>query len=343
MMQLKASQLLVTLSAARRANLPLMVWGTPGIGKSEVTCQFSAMEQLQLIDIRLSQYDSVDLRGIPSAKEGFTVWNAPATLPFKGNPAFDPDGAYLLFLDELLQAIPAVQAVAFQLVLDRRIGEHVLMDNVFVVGASNREGDRAGAHRMLTALSNRFVHVEMTHNMDDWCDWAWGQDFDPMVVAFVRQRPDLLSTFLDPKTGNVTNEKVFATPRSWSYVNKIRKLGLPFDVEVSMCAGAVGEGPAAELKAYADTWASMPNIDNILLNPEKAPLPEEPGVKYAVSAALAARSDKSNFGNVYKYVNRMEPEYAVRTIKDACRRNGDLSNTQAFVNAIKTYAKFWKA
>ena len=105
---------------------PLAFWGPSGIGKSEAIAQSARAHDATLVDIRLSQYESVDLRGIPDIQTGSTVWNAPSTLPFKGNTKFSEDGPPIfLFLDEINSAEPSTAAVAYQLVNDRRVGEQI--------------------------------------------------------------------------------------------------------------------------------------------------------------------------------------------------------------------------
>jgi hypothetical protein len=174
-------------------------------GKTEeTTCD-------RLCDIRLSQYDSVDLRGIPVPHAGMTVWHAPITLPFKGNAAFSEDDVPIfLFLDEINSAAPSVAAVAYQLINDRSVGEHRLMDNVRVVAAGNREQDRGVTNRMPTPLANRFTHVEVDVDVNAWCWWAQEEGLPAEGIAFMQFRKNLLSTF-DP----AKPDKAFATPRSW--------------------------------------------------------------------------------------------------------------------------------
>lgn len=325
MLQLNPKQTIAAVSACLDLNVALMLWGSPGVGKSDVVRHVAAQRDAQLLDIRLSQYDSVDLRGTPMPHNGLTVWNPPATLPFEGNPHFDPTRPIILFLDEIVQALPAVQSVAFQLVLDRRVGEHVLMPNVMVVAASNRAQDRAGGYRMSTPLANRFTHIEQVVHLDAWCDWAWDNDVAPLVVAFLRMRPELLNTF-DPAKGDT----VFASPRAWNTVSKVVKRNLPADVRYALVAGTVGEGPAAEFETFVRTWESMPNIDNILADPAGAEVPRDPAVIYAVCAALSFRATPANFDAVVDYAMRLPREFTVSAIKPAVRKTPTLANTKAF-------------
>src|SRR5829696_5599735 len=146
------------LAALVPTKRPVYLWGPPGCAKSAVVRQTAATLGLTLADVRATLLDPVDLRGLPRLDGDAAVWCPPAFLP--------KDGQGLLFLDELAQAAPLVQAACLQLVLDRRIGEYELPDGWVVVAASNRAEDRAGAHRLITPLLNRFVHLELEVSHD---------------------------------------------------------------------------------------------------------------------------------------------------------------------------------
>lgn len=337
MLSLNATQMQSAIRTAMALDKPLMLWSSPGVGKSQIMRQIAEEDDAQLVDIRLSMWDSVDIRGIPSVVNNTTVWNPPAVLPVEGNCVFDPARPIYLFLDEVMQALPAVQSVAFQLVLDRSAGEHKLMPNVRIVAASNRQADRGGASRMATPLANRFMHVELIAHLDSWCKWAWANDLDPVAVAFLRLRPDLLNTF-DPAKGDVA----FATPRSWETVCRIVARKLPTDVRYALLAGTVGEGVAAELETFLRTWENMPNIDGIVLNPDSADVPTDPATLYAVCAALAQRAEKGNFSNILKYLARIPKEFQMMSVKDAVRRLPALQTTQAFTRYAVDNANVWE-
>lgn len=338
MFDLNPMQAKSAVTSCLTTNLPVMLWGAPGIGKSDIIRQTADELGGTLIDIRLSQYDSVDLRGVPSIQDGLTVWNPPATLPFVGS-AFDTsdnkERLILLFLDEILQALPAVQAAAFQLVLDRRVGEHVLMPNVRVVAASNRQTDRAGAHRMATPLANRFVHLSVVPSLSAWKDWAWKSGIAPVVVAFMGFRPELLSTF-DPASA----DPVFASPRTWEYVNRLMPGSGSISTEIAaLVHGAVGQGPASELLAFVDTWNAMPDPDLAIAEPATTPLPSEkkPAAMFAMSEALAYRAEPANFAAIMTYARRLPAEYTVMTAKAAFKRNPRIGSTADWVRVCTEY------
>ena len=122
--------------------------------------------------------DPTDLKGIPFLKENEAIWAAPNFLP---RP--DAKGG-ILFLDELNSAPPSVQAAAYQLILDRRIGEYTLPENWSIVAAGNRESDRGVTHKIPSPLANRFVHFEMEHSVSDWRDWAFRTQVEDDIISF---------------------------------------------------------------------------------------------------------------------------------------------------------------
>ena len=338
MLQLNAQQLQPALRAMLTLDKPLMIWSSPGVGKSDIIASLAESLDADLIDIRLSMWDSVDVRGIPSVtKAGVTVWNPPAVLPFEGNPNFDPKKTKVLFLDEAMQALLAVQAVAFQLVLDRKVGEHVLQPNTYVFMASNRQTDKAGANRMATPLANRLTHVELVPHLDSWCGWAFAHDKNPLPIAFLRMKPDLLNTF-DPSKCDVA----FATPRSWATVCDIVSQKLDPATRYALIAGTIGEGPATELEAFMRTWERMPVIESLIMNPTTAPVPTEMDILFSVSTALASRAEKGNFANIAEYLVRLPDEFAMLCIKDSVRRKPEVQTTKAFNQMAVKYAKIWQ-
>lgn len=311
---------------------PLMIWGQPGAGKSEAIQQLALDNNAELVDIRLSQYDSVDLRGIPVPMDnGLTVWHAPATLPFMGNKAFPDDRTIILFLDEINSAAPSVAAVAYQLINDRRVGEHVLKDNVRVIAAGNREGDRGVTNRMPTPLANRFTHVEVEVDAEAWIEWAMDNGIHPLFVAFFKFRPALITTF-DP----ASPEKSFATPRTWGKAEKYYTAEVPEEVKLAAIIGAVGNGPGHEFLGFTKIWQDMPDLDKIIKDPLKAELPEGVGMSYAVAVGLSGKMTLKNAEAVHTYLDRLSPEYVVCAWTLAVRRDKALCTTDTFVSQ---YAK----
>jgi MoxR-like ATPase len=316
MTQVKPSELAIALSICIDSRQPVCIWGSPGIGKSKVVQQTAGRKTLLLQDVRAVLLDPVDLRGLPHINgDGQAHWATPSFLP--------RDGAGVLFLDELNRAPALVQNACFQLVLDRQLGEYRLPDGWVVVAACNRESDGGGVTRMSSALANRFVHLEVEPDLDDWCKWAVAANVEPAVIAFLRFRPELLHQF--DRTA-----RAFPTPRSWEFISNITAQKPVAAVEHALFAGAVGEGAAVEYSAFLRLFREIPSIDAVLLNPASAPVPSSPATLFAISAALARRTKADNIGRVLTYLDRLPEEYAVMAVKDATGRDAVLGSTPEF-------------
>jgi hypothetical protein len=235
---------------------PVFLWGPPGIGKSDIVKQIGQDAGREVIDVRLALWEPTDIKGIPyyNADQGKMVWAPPAELPT------DPDSTALIFLDELNSAPPAVQAAAYQLILNRRVGTYELPKGVDLVAAGNREGDRGVTYRMPAPLANRFVHLEMKVDFDDFQDWATLNKVHPEVVGYVGFAKQDLYDF-DPKSAS----KAFATPRSWVFVSDLLEDD-DTDNETlqNLIAGAVGDGLAVKFMAHRKIASKLPKAEDIL-------------------------------------------------------------------------------
>ena len=314
---------------------PVMIWGPPGVGKSDAVAAVFRAINAPMVDIRLSQYDSVDLRGIPVPQHdtGMTSWFAPSTLPFVGNPRFDATAPVIgLFLDEINSASPAVSAVAYQLINDRRVGEHVLMDNIVVIAAGNRDGDKGVTTKMPLPLANRFTHVEIGVDVDAWCTWALGAGMPHAGIAFLQFRKPLLSTF-DPKKPSVA----FATPRTWAKALRYFASGMPEATTMAAMAGAIGEGPSAEFWGFVDVWQQMPPLAAILADPTGVPLPDEASMRYAVAVNVSGSMTLANASACMAFLCRMDPEFVVMAWQLAVRRDPTLLTAPEFITFSKRY------
>jgi hypothetical protein len=269
---------------------------------------------LDLTDVRATLLDPVDLRGLPRLTGDSAVWCPPAFLP--------RDGDGVLFLDELAQAPPLVQSACLQLTLDRRIGEYELPDGWSVVAASNRAEDRAGTHRLISPLLNRFLHLDLDVCHGDWQTWAVGAGIAPEVRSFLSYRPALLSQF-DP----AANPRAFPTPRSWQFVSDVLPR-TPDYLLHAVVAGCVGDGPAAEFLGFLRLYRELPDLDTVLARPDVAPVPREPAVLYALVGALVERCRHSQtpLAGFVTYALRLPDEFAMLALRDALAVNPKLAS-----------------
>ena len=260
----KPSQVASIVRRAARVQRPIFIWGAPGIGKSELVQSVAdELGNSALIDLRLALMEPTDLRGFPfrNPETNTMEWAPPADLPTQ--QFADQYDNVVLFLDELNSAPPSVQSAAYQLILNRKVGQYQLPDNVILIAAGNRETDRGVTYRMPAPLANRFRHVNMAVDFGDWQTWALRNNVNPDVVGYLTYAKQDLFDF-DPKTSS----QAFATPRSWTYVSEM--LADPeFDqVDISEqkaeIAGAVGEGMAGKFIEHRRIASNLPNPEEVL-------------------------------------------------------------------------------
>lgn len=326
---MRPTELTAFAAEAIRARLPFLVSGAPGIGKTDLISQAATTAGADIILSHPAVADPTDAKGLPWAEAGAKT----ATfLPFgELAQAIAATRLTVWFLDDLGQAPPSVQASYMQLLLARRVNGHALPDCVTFVAATNRRTDRAGVSGILEPVKSRFAAIiELEANLDDWCQWAFGADVPPELIAFLRFRPDLLCKF--EASADLTNSPL---PRTWAFVSKLCALSLASGVQHAAIAGAVGEGPAAEFGAFRKLFAEMPNIDAILADPDKGRIPEEPSTLYAVVTALGMKTNLKNFAKVARYAERLRDarhgEFAALLMRDAVRREPGVQNTKDFV------------
>ncbi len=310
-------------SAVEGQHTPVMLWGAPGVGKSQIVAQVAERNQVPMIDIRLSQMEPSDLRGIPFRNDSQVEWAIPAMLP--DNQRHGEHG--ILFLDEITSAAPSVSAAAYQLILDRRLGQYTIPAGWAILAAGNRQGDRGVTYTMPAPLANRFSHYDVDVNLDDWVAWAYGNQIDDRIIAFLRFRPDLIFEF-----DAAQNPMAFPTPRSWEFTHRaLSKFVQHGDVLLETLQACVGAAAGVELNAFIANLDQMPNIEDIVEGKE-VPVPDEIDLQYAVASALVGQAirvqnkdDEQRFhGNILKYANKFpQREMGVMMISDMHRAIGE--------------------
>ncbi len=302
---------------------PVMLWGPPGVGKSQIVAQVAKKNNVEVIDIRLSQMEPSDLRGIPFRENDTVEWAVPAMLP---DVARHGDSG-ILFLDEITSAAPSVSAAAYQLILDRRLGQYRVPKAWAIFAAGNRQGDRGVTYTMPAPLANRFSHFEVDINLDDWVAWAYVNHIDERVIAFLRFRPDLLFDF-DP----AHNPVAFPSPRSWEFAHRaLQKFSQRPDLLTGALQACVGLAAGVELNAFISNIDQMPDLEAIIRGEDVA-TPQEIDLQYAVASALVGRAIRVKktkhadavHGNILNYAGRFpQREMGVMMVSDMHRAIGE--------------------
>ena len=219
-----------------------------------------------------------------------------------------------------------------QPMLARAINGKKIPDCVTMIGATNRRTDRAGVSGLLEPVKSRFLSiVHMKAHLDDWKAWAFQHEVEGAIIAFLTFRPNLLHDFT--ATADLVNSPC---PRTWGHASTILKLRLSEDIEQVVLAGAVGEGAASELAAYAKMYRELPDLDEVIKKPEKAPIYKESDahIQWALCVGLATRTTVKNFPQIVVYAERLvekkKSEFAVVLVRDALRKEKGVAQTPAF-------------
>jgi hypothetical protein len=311
------------LATLQASHTPVMLWGPPGVGKSQIVAQVGQRHAIPVIDLRLSQMEPSDLRGIPFREGNLVEWAIPAMLP--DTQRHGPQG--ILFLDEITSAVPSVSAAAYQLILDRRLGDYRVPEGWAIFAAGNRQGDRGVTYTMPAPLANRFSHFEVELNLDDWVAWAYQHHLDERIIGFLRFRPELLFKF-DP----AHNPVAFPTPRSWEFAHRaLQKFANSPKLLLNTLQACVGTAAGIELKAFIDHLDQMPDIDAILRG-ETVKTPKEVDLQYAVASALVGRAIRAqgspqalqSYGYILNYAKALPlREMGVMLVSDMLRAVGE--------------------
>jgi hypothetical protein len=310
------------LAAAQGLHAPVMLWGPPGVGKSRIAADVAQAHGVVLVDIRLSQMEPTDLRGIPFREGNRVEWSVPSLLP----NAQRHGAAGILFLDEITSAPPTVTAAAYQLILDRRLGDYRVPDRWAIFSAGNRYGDRGVTYVMPAPLANRFTHYEIEAHLDDWVQWAHAAGIDWRIIAFLRFRPDLLFEF-DP----ARNPVAFPSPRSWEYAHRaLLKFSAAPHVLLESLQACVGPACGVELLAFLEQMDAMPDVDAIARG-TSIEVPERLDVQYGVATALVRRAQRLSpdedvqavMRNILRYARQFpQQELGVMLVTDLERTIG---------------------
>jgi hypothetical protein len=329
---MKAIDISKSLDKLIEAQIPVFVWGSPGIGKSSIIKQIAVDKKLEFVDLRLSLLDPTDLKGIPffDKDNHEAVWASPNFLPK------NPDSKGILFLDEINTAPPSVQASAYQLVLDRKVGDYELPKGWSIVAAGNHESDRGVVYRMPPPLANRFVHLSMEVSFEDWKGWAYGVGIDNSIIAFLQYDSEKLFDF-DPSK----NQKSFPTPRSWEYVDKILNSGVEASLLMDIISGAVGRESATAFMSFKKVMNRLPNIEK-LLNDEDVEVEHDSQVLFALIAGVITNikqnPSKVKIDNALNFSLTLPKEFSVMLVKDMQQNKINVEASTVWEDWVEEFA-----
>lgn len=314
------------------AREPVMLMGAPGLGKSALVSQAASAAGYGCRILNPALLDPTDLGGVPMLSPGAPprIVRALDDVLLSIVEAREP---LVLFLDEMGQASPSMQAACAPVVLDRRIGGRPLPDHVSVICASNRRADRAGAGGIVSHMVSRMMVVSVEATLADWLDWALPAGVLPEVTGFLRFRPALLHQWDATTIARAAAGEPYPCPRSWERASRVLGLNLSPDVERHALMGCVGEGAGREFEAYLAQSRDLPDVDQLLAQPDQITWDEEPSRCYALACAIAYRANtvpERVVQAAHGAAAHGAGEFAALILRDAMSRHLDILLHPAF-------------
>lgn len=322
-------ELLVALPATRTAFL----WGPPGIGKSALVRSAAVQLGLPCVTLLGTQLAPEDLIGVPRIVRSLVAGAERHVTEFCPPRAILREEAFLLFIDELNSAVPDVQKAFYSLILDRRLGDYELPEGSRVVGAGNRIEDRALVRPMATALSNRMLHVALEPNAEAWLSWGAANCIHPLVLGFVRARPDRLH---EPPPSDTT--PAYPTPRAWHLLSD-SLYSVPQALWPALAAGSVGDRAGAEFSGFARRAVLAPSLADLAEG--RALVPDDPDLLYFLGASCLSALGKSReedgliAAKALLALASRSMEIAVWTVDGALKKTDETPALEAFLGHLR--------
>lgn len=316
-------------------SMPIMVWGSPGNGKSAIIRQCAKELGIDFIDARLPQMEPCDIKGLPVPDKENKVmdWYINGTWP-RGK-----DSKGILFLDELSACDKSIAVAAYELILDRRLGKlYSIPDGWMIVAAGNTTTDRAVANTMSSALANRFMHLELETDVKTWCNWAFSHNIHPSVIGYVKYKPSHLFSM---EKQNL--ERGWPSPRAWENVSKMCYVCNNEDILRKMVYGLVGNAVGVEFMEFFKLSGKFDDVLKYMLNDSLdienfyGPLRNlEMSEKYAITSALVYhlwRGEQSErttrINGFFRVLSKLSSEFASMGSLGAMQGNDTISSTEA--------------
>ena len=309
----------------------------PGMGKSALIRSIAEKYNLKLIDLRVTQLLPEDFNGLPMRDQEKAIYAVFEMFPLEGEPLPEGYDGWLIFLDELPSGSKSIQAASYKLLLDKMVGQRKLHPHVAMVAAGNLETSGAIVTRMGTAQQSRLLHYSLIVDPNEALDIFARCGYDTRIQAFLEWKPDLIHRFQPDHS-----EDTFPCMRTWEFASDMIK-GIPTEeIEVHDIAACVGDGAAAEAMLYFKEFGNLPTYAQVMADPQGAPVPNNPGARFAMSSMLMSGDLDNEVGTVLKYLERFPGEFQVIFLRLLCRahpemhRHKDVIPHRTRINRIAT-------
>jgi len=300
-MKCTPSEAISAINALWPLKLSVMLWGGPGVGKSQLVAEVARRREAKLRDVRLSQKTASDIGGLPALdhQNKQTTFYLPDFLPREDEPG-------ILFLDELPGADEQTRIAAYGLVLERSVANWTLGDRWRIIAAGNRPEDGAISCDLGAAMNDRLVHVVIEPTAQDWLGWAVENEVAPEVMAFIQVRPDMLIGSEEMRRADHT---IMPSPRSWKRVSDMWKTCAgKREREVLIC-GVIGDAAGHEFLTIAEEVKHLASVEKIITMPRNQlhkVIPTTINGLYGLAYALTASVNGRNLSGIMNVVDALD-------------------------------------
>lgn len=364
------------MPAFYEAKQALQIVGAPGMGKTDAVDAFCedmskrTRKPFGLVTAILSGKDPVDMRGVlipmkhPKTGEAIVRGTVPDIWPSEFNVEVFVNGEKLnkeesidhikangvpangiLFADEFSQADLDIQKVFAQVLLDRRMGEHVLLDGWGCFVAGNRSEDRAGVVKTLSHVQNRMCQIEVVPDYEAWQAWAFQKAIHPLIISFAKAHAGDVFRLSVPKEPGP-----YCTPRSLVMcanlletmrTPKMNDHQLPDDhIATEIASGYMGEGVAPKFMSHLRLANDLPDVDDVIKAPMKAKVPERLDAKFVMSTSLSAHANTAaKLKPILQYMQRIDQELQVLFVQSVVKRSPAALTTPEFSQWVQKNQK----
>jgi hypothetical protein len=331
---MRATDLKRFLKFAFKKNYPILIKGSPGIGKTDIVEWSVKKLDYDLLIMHPVVDSPIDYKGLGSVVDGEAAF-----LPY-GNlkKLINAKKPLVVFFDDLGQAPAAVQSAVMQLLLARQINGQPISKFVRFVAATNRREDKANVSGILEPVKSRFASiVELEVNVDDWIVWAEKNGMPSTLIHFIQFKPNMLNDF--KPTRDIENSPC---PRTVANVGRMIKDNLRNDLLFEAVKGATGIAFANEFTAFLRVYKDLPTVKEILADPVNCKLPEEVSARFAIMGMVLDAITIGNMKQFLIYLDRLGTEITTATMKLCSVKKPDVCKNTDYVNWAITHNKHFQ-
>lgn len=306
--------------------LPMAVMGPPGCAKTALGTSLPALfselgaGEFTGVCFNATHHEPVDVKGVMSVVGDKTRWHVPDFWPTKPNN--------VIVVEEFTKGPKLLQNALMEAVYDGTIGDYKVPKNTFWYFSGNRKRDGAGDEGLLSHVANRCMILNMRPDVDQTLDYFLSKQMNPVGIAFLKQNPHMLfdSEKFDGnnKARYSSEEPSFPSPRSWEAAISLLDTSLRGTLRMAAMSGIVGAKAARDFASFEELMKELPDIQMVLDDPKKCPVPKNKGVLYALTCTLSYRTSKETSKAISTYFERLDDEFVVLWLQQVAKRGNSI-------------------